>query len=180
MMKRWKWKKELIKRCKYCNNEFIAHTQQKIYCSKECYQECYHKVYNEKNYVAKKRLIICVVCGKKKETGFSHTRYCSEKCQKDYFREKYKNKACNPVYNPWTSLRYAILRRDGFRCRYCGRSPLDDMTVKLHCDHILPKKRGGKDKISNLVTACDLCNIGKSDVLLEARQIEKIKNRSIV
>jgi CRISPR/Cas system Type II protein with McrA/HNH and RuvC-like nuclease domain len=61
------------------------------------------------------------------------------------------------------SVRFEILRRDGFTCRYCGRkAPL----VSLQVDHIVPWSRGGTDNLSNLVTSCFECNIGKSDKLL--------------
>ncbi len=59
------------------------------------------------------------------------------------------------------SLRFDILRRDGFTCRYCGRKP---PTVILEADHIDPKANGGKDTLDNLITACGPCNRGKRDV----------------
>ena len=59
------------------------------------------------------------------------------------------------------SLRYDILRRDGFRCQICGATAQDG--VKLHVDHIIPVSKGGKTEPSNLRTLCDRCNLGKSD-----------------
>lgn len=59
------------------------------------------------------------------------------------------------------SLRYDVLKRDGFRCTLCGRTAQDG--VKLHVDHIKPIAKGGKTKMSNLRTLCDECNRGKSD-----------------
>ena len=59
------------------------------------------------------------------------------------------------------SLRYDILRRDGFRCQLCGASAKEGAT--LHVDHIVPVSKGGKTVSSNLRTLCDRCNIGKSD-----------------
>lgn len=59
------------------------------------------------------------------------------------------------------SLRYSILRRDGFRCVLCGAS-VDD-GAKLHVDHIMPVSKGGKTEPSNLRTLCDRCNFGKGD-----------------
>lgn len=59
------------------------------------------------------------------------------------------------------SLRYDILRRDGFRCQICGASAKDG--VKLHVDHIIPVSKGGETIPSNLRTLCDRCNLGKSD-----------------
>lgn len=62
-------------------------------------------------------------------------------------------------------LRFTVLRRDGFRCRYCGRSPDDG--AMLHVDHVLARSRGGPTTLENLVTACQECNLGKSDRDLE-------------
>ena len=61
------------------------------------------------------------------------------------------------------SLRYDILKRDGFRCQICGSSAQDG--VKLHVDHIIPVAKGGQTIASNLRTLCDRCNMGKSDKL---------------
>lgn len=59
------------------------------------------------------------------------------------------------------SLRYDIMKRDGFKCTICGRTQADG--VKLHVDHILPVSKGGKTTPSNLRTLCQDCNLGKSD-----------------
>ncbi len=50
-----------------------------------------------------------------------------------------------------------ILRRDGYRCQYCGRR--EDLTV----DHVIPRSRGGRDTWENLVTACTRCNSRKGN-----------------
>lgn len=51
-----------------------------------------------------------------------------------------------------------ILRRDNYKCAYCGRSDL-----MLTVDHVVPKARGGSDSWENLVTACTRCNNIKGD-----------------
>jgi 5-methylcytosine-specific restriction endonuclease McrA len=51
-----------------------------------------------------------------------------------------------------------ILRRDGHRCQYCGRSD-----VGLTVDHVTPRARGGEDAWENLVCACVKCNNKKGD-----------------
>lgn len=56
-------------------------------------------------------------------------------------------------------VRFNVLRRDNFTCRYCGRSSPD---VVLHIDHAVSVKNGGTDDENNLVTSCDDCNYGKS------------------
>jgi len=49
-------------------------------------------------------------------------------------------------------LRFAIFRRDGWRCRCCGSK------YNLEIDHIKPVSRGGKSVPSNLQTLCRSCN----------------------
>jgi 5-methylcytosine-specific restriction endonuclease McrA len=55
-------------------------------------------------------------------------------------------------------LRFRILERDGFRCRYCGRGTPE---VTLHVDHVQSVADGGTDDESNLVASCRDCNLGK-------------------
>ena len=46
-----------------------------------------------------------------------------------------------------------ILRRDEYRCQYCGRR-----TSRLTIDHVVPRHRGGGHSWENLVAACPECN----------------------
>lgn len=57
-------------------------------------------------------------------------------------------------------LRFDVMRRDNFRCHYCGRT---GEQVELEVDHIIPVAKGGKSELNNLVTACKECNRGKRD-----------------
>lgn len=50
-----------------------------------------------------------------------------------------------------------VMRRDRFRCQYCGSRE------RLTVDHVMPKSRGGKDTWENLVTACTPCNNRKGN-----------------
>ena len=65
-------------------------------------------------------------------------------------------------------LRFEILKRDGYRCKYCGAN---GEKVTLHVDHVFPESKGGKDNPSNLVTACSDCNFGKSDVEISQKRM---------
>ena len=58
-------------------------------------------------------------------------------------------------------MRFRVLQRDGFRCRYCGR-PGSAPGVVLHVDHVVPLAAGGTSTRDNLLTACEECNLGKS------------------
>lgn len=67
-----------------------------------------------------------------------------------------------------TRTRFEVFKRDGFTCQYCRRTP-DEDGVKLHVDHVIPRKEGGGDEIENLVTACQDCNFGKAAKMLGDR-----------
>ena len=49
-------------------------------------------------------------------------------------------------------LRFAIYKRDNYRCKKCGS------TENLEIDHIIPVSKGGKSTYSNLQTLCHKCN----------------------
>lgn len=59
--------------------------------------------------------------------------------------------------------RFEIFKRDSFTCQYCGKSAPDTI---LHVDHIQPTSKGGSDNITNLITSCRDCNLGKSNIEL--------------
>lgn len=73
-------------------------------------------------------------------------------------------------------LRFEILRRDGYTCRYCGASAPD---VQLELDHVVPDTLGGSNDASNLVTACVACNRGKSSVPPDAVIVEDVAQDAI-
>ena len=57
-----------------------------------------------------------------------------------------------------------LFRRDGHICAYCGKLFSD---LRLTRDHVIPRSKGGEDKWTNVVTACERCNHMKDDQLLE-------------
>lgn len=82
----------------------------------------------------------------------------------------YKNRRM-PIKN---SVRFDVLRRDNFTCRYCGAQA--GPGVVLHIDHVFPVAHGGTNEFGNLVTCCQQCNSGKSCVPLGERNTETIHN----
>lgn len=72
-------------------------------------------------------------------------------------------------------VRAYLLEKWGRRCGYCGVT-----NVPFELDHLLPRSRGGSDRVSNLVLACHECNqtkgnrtaaeFGHSEVEAQARQ----------
>ncbi len=55
-------------------------------------------------------------------------------------------------------VRQYLLEKWNHRCAYCGAEH-----VPLEIEHIVPKSRGGSDRVSNLVLACHDCNQRKGN-----------------
>lgn len=68
--------------------------------------------------------------------------------------------------------RFDILKRDWFKCQYCGRTWKD---VTLEVDHIISKALGGTDDVNNLITCCRECNLGKGKRSLNEKDLWKSK-----
>ncbi len=56
-------------------------------------------------------------------------------------------------------VREYLLEKWGRKCAYCGRE-----NVPLEIEHIIPKSRGGTDRVSNLTLACHDCNQKKGNL----------------
>ncbi len=58
--------------------------------------------------------------------------------------------------------RFNVFLRDRFRCQYCADTfPTHELTF----DHVVPRSRGGRTSWSNVVTACQTCNLLKGSRL---------------
>ena len=70
-------------------------------------------------------------------------------------------------------LRAYVFHQNQHQCFYCG-----EQGKKLTLDHIIPKSRGGTDRVSNLTTACLKCNQQKDNQLPEeflAESLDKLR-----
>ena len=169
---------------KYCSRECGGLSQKKIYvceiCGKDffkkpksknkgrfCGRECFDKW--NKTQIRKIELK-CDYCSKlflRKRFQVKHStnHFCSQECAK-----KYQRKTSNKTkYRLNPKLRWQILKRDNFICQYCGAKPING--VSLHIDHKIPRSLGGRDVINNLITACEECNLGKTDSIDEFKQL---------
>ena len=64
----------------------------------------------------------------------------------------------NPAKRRIKFNRKNVLRRDNFRCQYCGRFGTD-----LTLDHVVPLSMGGKHTWENVAACCHACNNAKAD-----------------
>lgn len=74
----------------------------------------------------------------------------------------------------WARLRFRILNRDEFTCRYCGNSPTKDPLCILHIDHVVPRSKIMSNSEKNLITSCAVCNLGKLNFKLTDGSMLKI------
>lgn len=70
-------------------------------------------------------------------------------------------------------VREYLLEKWGRKCAYCGAENLP-----LEVEHIVPRSRGGTDRVSNLTVACQPCNQVKGDrdviEFLSGERLERI------
>lgn len=106
------------------------------------------------------------------------------------------------------SDKVALLRRDGYRCRYCGCPVISPEIRKLICrlypaaapwdenkpanrhmglqalwlqfDHVVPHSHGGRSDLQNSVVSCALCNFGKDKYTLLQLGLEDPRLREVV
>jgi 5-methylcytosine-specific restriction endonuclease McrA len=139
---------------KYCGQNAISG------CSREADLERkrkHAKSFHEKNKNTKYRHDVCNICFEKFIETTPWTRFC-KKCTLEKRREYEQGRK-----KLWR-IRFKVLDRDNFTCRYCGRKSPE---VMLEIDHIQPKAKGGNNFINNLTTSCRECNRGKGDYILK-------------
>lgn len=64
---------------------------------------------------------------------------------------------------PPAERKIMVWQRDKWRCRYCGEKLLGKAQATV--DHVIPRSKGGSNRMANLVTACVPCNQAKADKL---------------
>ena len=109
----------------------------------------------------------CEWCGAE-FTGSRDKVYCSTACRVASWRDKRRGGEGGHIGKQlligWSQRRFAVLERDGFKCRYCGKGAKQNAV--LHVDHVHPRAAGGTDDLDNLVAACQECNRGKGSHLI--------------
>ena len=98
---------------------------------------------------------------KKKETIIPDLEYLADRgfigCRQGrYFIPNFDPNGMTWPVQRHTAFKDEVYTRDGGQCVYCG-DPAE------HLDHIVPRSKDGKDKLTNLVAACSDCNRSKKN-----------------
>ena len=70
-------------------------------------------------------------------------------------------------------VREYLLEKWGRKCVYCGK-----IDVPLEVEHIIPRIRGGTDRVSNLTLACSKCNLKKDNKTAEEFGYSEIQKKA--
>lgn len=168
--------------CPICEEAFVSTAMvQRIYCDSICAQIAASRRQARLQREKPRHRKICELCKKRFLTRTVKGRFCSSDCRRvrasQIAKEKEikidENTDISQISGAFLKLRFEVLKRDEFRCQYCGRCPKTHKDCILHVDHIHPKSKGGLDTLENLTTACFECNEGKTDILLDVRMLKK-------
>jgi len=70
-------------------------------------------------------------------------------------------------------IREYLLEKWGRKCAYCGKKD-----IPLEVEHIIPKSKGGTDRISNLTLSCQKCNLKKGNKTAEGFGYPEIQTKA--
>jgi hypothetical protein len=142
--KLWRWRKQVPSRADFV--KYNAETGLMFHSSTILNRFGYYKVFCETFSKYKKGIV--------NKAAFQELKK----------KQKKKNKLRQAI-SP--RLRAIVLNRDNKTCQDCGANPKENKKAKLHVHHIIPVANGGKTVLDNLITNCDKCNLGKSNVVLD-------------
>lgn len=106
----------------------------------------------------------CLRCGKPVDREYLNAKVCnacSAAAERRFWETMAKRK------QNWGKIKRAVLARDGYQCRHCGRTVRhgdgrrDKAADVLSFDHVVPIARGGEQSVENVVVACLGCNGSK-------------------
>lgn len=139
----WKSSRRPLATCAVCGKKYKSVSSRSKICSLKCRTQWL--TINPPN--ERKRIPIpCAACGKVvyrapyqlKAKGIAPS--CSKQCR--YII------VANKLSGPRSDVKRLALRRDNMQCALCG------FDIVVHVHHILPKHKGGKDSLDNLITLC--------------------------
>ena len=93
---------------------------------------------------------------------------------KNFFEGKSNREIKNVRFNKRSVNRMRLVVSDGRGCAYCG---LEE--VPLEVEHIIPKSRGGTNRLQNLALSCKECNLAKGNKLPHEIEDTHLRERVI-
>lgn len=142
--------------CYYCDKRAINGGR---HCLKHLKYQRRHalKLYNKR-----RRLELCVLCGKK-----SNRKANCKDCYLKYSGLRRHAQRAGKIN------RAKIVEKTLGKCAYC-----DKKRRKMHIDHVIPLAKGGRHSQNNLILACQSCNMSKGSKLVsewKPNLINKVK-----
>jgi len=158
-------------KCTVCGKTFISKYPNRKACSETCGKaicgqlkskciECGKTIYRKTTTI--KTNLTCIRCKlKKEEDEFIRNHFLPNPTPKETESDVNIGLLRNNIAhtpNTWNipgfnqSIKIAVKNRDGWRCFVCRRE------TNLHVHHIVPRSKGGKHEMDNLVTLCSGCH----------------------
>lgn len=138
--------KTIEKKCLYCKKEIKVNLSEHNrgfakFCSKKC-----SAIHNNEN--RSENVLFCIVCGCQFKSKSNHAKYCSDGCRRNVSLQRLKDrrKEGKDRYHKAEKVR----RKFGsLACFVCGWK---ESSCDVH--HVLPRRDGGSDDLSNLTILC--------------------------
>lgn len=156
--------------CERCGEKFAPQRRDQVYCNSRCRinagQARRYRQEPLRQGVDFKRT--CVECGLEFAARKANAKWCSNICRiRTCRRDESRRRAPGTGASLYADRE--IFERDGWICRVagCGK-PVDRTVGRRHpdgptIDHVIPLSRGGKDDVTNVVTAHWRCNRAKGN-----------------
>lgn len=162
--------------CENCDETFFAkRSRNKLYKARFCSLKCRDEFYKydlDGNEINTNR--ICPECDKhftarRDQIRIGKAVYCSDECKYNAMKCDYgENDRHFYSSNKWKKLKMECRKEYDFTCQMCGVK-----SKSVHVHHMIPRRLGGPDELTNLITLCGSCHI-KTEALLR-RAIKQIK-----
>ena len=93
----------------------------------------------------------------RKGTPYDRKQEQMRKSKKKQRKKKNRNQFGKPIKGK-QFLKINLILRDGQKCAYCYKED-----VELEIEHLIPRSKGGSNKMKNLVLSCRECNVLKGN-----------------
>lgn len=151
-----------LRNCEVCGTPFRPTGQPKRkLCSIACRTK---KLQMARPYQLRQVEKFCFTCGTpviRKQSRAQAKNFCCQECKNVWMRKAYAQKISEP--------KKLALQRDRSRCVLCGF----DTIVEVH--HIHPRRKGGTDDLTNLITLCPNHHVMADRGLISEEQLRRLK-----